>query len=189
MLKEQISFLDEKFPSLSNSSKMRMLKLSNEESKTLYSLVDDKIIEMPIYSEAKNRVVNYLYSVLSEDNQNQVEKFPELFQGETNKISFDLAANFDEKKEYKILSHPHAYFVVAMNNKEREFYLKIFENLREMDNEFYYVLIDYSAKIVFKIKANVQARFELANCVEIIHESKKKFKINNYEFDMKCIFK
>ena len=189
MLKEQISFLDKKFPSLSNSSKMRMLKLSSEESKTLYSLVDDKIIEMPIYSEAKNRVVNYLYSVLSEDNQNQVEKFPELFQGETNKIVFDLAANFDEKKDYRILSHPQAYFIVAMNNKEREFYLKILEKLSEVRIEFYYVLIDYSAKVVFKIKANVQARFELANCIEIIHESKKKFKLNDYEFDMKSIFK
>lgn len=189
MLKEQISFLDKKFPYLNNSSKIRMLKISNDESKSLYSLVDDKIIEMPIYSEAKNKIVNYLYSVLNEDDKNQVEKFPEIYQGESNQISFDLAVNFDNKREFKIVSNPHAYFVVAMNNKEREFYLKILENLSEMNNEFYYILIDYSAKVVFKIKANEQVRFKSTNCIEIIHESKKKFKLNNYEFDMKSIFK
>ncbi len=188
MLKEQINILDKRFSSFSNSSKIRMLKFINEESKTLYSLVNDKIIEMPIYSENKNNIVNYIYSVLSEDGNNQVEKFSELYQDETNQITFDLAVNFDEKKEYRIFSHPQAYFIVAMNNKEREFYLKILENLREMNNEFYYILIDYSAKLVLKIKANDQVRFNSTNCIEIIHESKKKFKINNYEFDMKSIF-
>jgi hypothetical protein len=189
MLKEQISFLDEKFPSLSNSSKIKMLKNINKESKKLYSLVDNKIIEMPIYSEAKNKIVNYIYKILNEDGNNQVEKYSELYQCEFNKITFDIAVNFDEKREFEIFTLPHAYFVVAMNNKEREFYLKILEKLSEVRSEFYYILIDYSAKLVFKIKANEQVQFKFENCVEIIHESKKKLKIKDYEFDMKSIFK
>lgn len=189
MLKEQISFLDKKFPYLNNSSKIKILKNINEESKKLYSLVDNKIIEMPIFSEAKNKIVNYLYSVLNEDGKNQVEKYSEIYQCEYNKITFDIAVNFNEKREFEIFSLPHAYFVVAMNNKEREFYLKILEKLSETRIGFYYILIDYSAKIVLKIKANERVQFKFDNCVEIIHESKKQFKINDYEFDMKCIFK
>jgi len=189
MLKEQISFLDKKFPYLNNSSKIKILKNINEESKKLYSLVDNKIIEMPIFSEAKNKIVNYLYNVLNEDDKNQVEKYSEIFQCEFNKITFDIAVNFDEKREFEIFSQPQAYFIVAMNNKEREFYLKILEKLSEIRSEFYYIIIDYSAKIVLKIKANDQVRFKSTNCIEIIHESQKQFKLNDYEFNMKSIFK
>lgn len=189
MLKEQISILDKKFPYLNNSSKIRMLKNINEESKKLYSLVDNKIIEMPIFSEAKNKIVNYLYNVLNEDGNNQVEKYSEIFQCEYNKITFDIAVNFDEKREFEIFSCPHAYFIVSMNNKEREFYLKTLEKLSETRIGFYYILIDYPAKIVLKIKANERVQFKFENCVEVIHESQKQFKINDYEFDMKRIFR
>lgn len=188
MLKEKLSYLDLKYPSLSNFSKMRMLNNCNEKSNNLYSLVDDKIIEMPIYSEVKNNIVNYLYSVLNQDGKNQVEKYPDLFQGEYNHITFDLAVNFDEKKEYKIFSHPDAYIIVAIKDKEREFYLKMLEHLREFNNEFFYILIEYSAKLVFKIKANEMVRFKSTNNIEIIHKSQKNFKINDYVFDMKKIF-
>lgn len=188
MLKEQISFLDKKFPYLNNDSKMRMLKNINDESKKLYSLVDNKIIEMPIFSEAKNKIVNYLYNVLNEDGNNKVEKYSEIYQDEFNKITFDIAVNFNEKREFEIFSLPHAYFIVSMNNKDREFYLKILEKLSETRIGFYYILIDYPAKIVLKIKANERVQFKFDNCVQVIHESQKQFKIKDYVFDMKKIF-
>lgn len=183
MMNEQVALINKRFPTLSNANKLILLRQDNENN-TQFSIVNDEIVEMPIYSNKKHNIIKYLDSILN-DGKNQVEIFSQIYLTDDDYITFDLAVNFNSTSEHKIFSNANAYFIVAIIKKEREFYLKIFDKLRRFGSIFNYYFIDVSANTIINYKPNF---YNSSIIAEIHHKSNKFFKLNDYEFDMKKIF-
>jgi hypothetical protein len=179
-MNEQIALIHKRFPTLSGASKLIFLR-QNSENNNQFSILNDEIVEMPIYSKKKHNIIKYLDSILN-DGKNRVEIFSQIYLFDDDHITFDLAVNFNCTTEHKIFSSADAYFIVAISEKEREFYLKIFDKLRKFGSIFNYCFIDVSAKTVVNYKTNSSI------IAEIHHKSNKFFKLDDYEFDMKKIF-
>ncbi|RDB37355.1 MAG: hypothetical protein DCC88_00070 [Spirobacillus cienkowskii] len=183
MINEEITLINKRFPALSNANKLIFLRQNNENN-TQFSIVNDEIIEMPIYSKKKHNIIKYLHSVLN-DGKNKVEIFSQIYFIDDDNITFDLAVNFNSPSEHRIFTCADAYLIVAISENEREFYLKIFNKLRKFGNSFNYCFIDVSAKTIINFKSN----YSVSDVsFEMHHKSDNFFKLKEYEFDMKKIF-